>query len=447
MSGSGWSNQVVSQVVIAGPSGQLLVYSPTVGAGHLIASISGQAGTDPYGNAYHAGLAVGNQAGAYSSIDPFGNVFVQNSAGKIVDQIASGDGSVRVYNSSGAGLGNLIASVAPAGSSDSFGNVYDAGVTAYVVDVNSLRMAVNLNVSSVGGNAGLSVQDIAHPPHSAPGAYGQGSGSGGLSRAVAFIDSGLVTVSDVDAVVSAQSQTHSAVTNGLVQALAGEVDLGATPTLIVNDNNGTATLHQALLSVPAAPGNGFSLYADASSAPAAITTSGIHGGLPMVQTDTGANTNANAGGATRISAIWTVPANDMQAGTVYELEVPYVATLEGNTFQLGLSVDGSGSFNASATLAAAIVGAGTQVQGFVRTVITVLTTGVSGTIQVFLDGAVQTAGVQTTYGNSAALTGRQLSTVIDTTASHTFRINSLWGASNASQTVTGYGSVFTRKGP
>lgn len=56
MAGSAWTNQVQNQVIIAGNSGQLLVYSPTPGAGNLISSISARAFTDPYGNAVLRGV-------------------------------------------------------------------------------------------------------------------------------------------------------------------------------------------------------------------------------------------------------------------------------------------------------------------------------------------------------------------------------------------------------
>lgn len=54
-----WQNQVVFPLLIINASGTftgLFVYSPSIGAGNLIASIAAQAGTDPYGNAYLSGF-------------------------------------------------------------------------------------------------------------------------------------------------------------------------------------------------------------------------------------------------------------------------------------------------------------------------------------------------------------------------------------------------------
>jgi hypothetical protein len=58
---------VANRVIIIGPGGELLVYSPVAGAGNLIASITGTAGTDSYGNTFVEGVA------AYAAIS--GTVF------------------------------------------------------------------------------------------------------------------------------------------------------------------------------------------------------------------------------------------------------------------------------------------------------------------------------------------------------------------------------------
>jgi hypothetical protein len=67
----GVSSQVVaSRVIIIGTGGELLVYSPTAGAGTLTASIAAAATTDQYGNhivqgtaSYGSGFATSEQAG------------------------------------------------------------------------------------------------------------------------------------------------------------------------------------------------------------------------------------------------------------------------------------------------------------------------------------------------------------------------------------------------
>jgi hypothetical protein len=48
---------IANRVIIAGASGELLVYAPSAGAGNLLASISGQATTDSFSNTVEEGIA------------------------------------------------------------------------------------------------------------------------------------------------------------------------------------------------------------------------------------------------------------------------------------------------------------------------------------------------------------------------------------------------------
>ena len=168
------------------------------------------------------------------------------------------------------------------------------------------------------------------------------------------------------------------------------------------------------------------------------------------QTDASTNTNANVVAATKISVAWTYPAKDANVGTIYEIEVPWDATMEGNTLELGLSIDAAAGFTNNVTFSGAIVGAGVGLNGTIRVKVqvTALGSGTTGKINVFVDGTVIQNGAAATFTNSTGFAngGRAKTVSFDTTVSHTFQVNSLWGASTAAQTVSGYGSTFTRKG-
>lgn len=206
-------------------------------------------------------------------------------------------------------------------------------------------------------------------------------------------------------------------------------------------------------STPATPSTGVKLYAEpvGGSAPTGVTmltSSGMAGRLPVVQTDIATHTNANSAGVITISAAWTIPANDAQVGTIYELEVPFQAVMEGNSLELGLSVNGSTSFTTDNVISGSIVSAGAAVVGTIRVKVVVITTGSSGTFNSFIDGTI-TAQAQTLFTNSGSLSGNAvgIGTAFNTTVSNNIRVNSQWGTTAAGQTVSGYGSKFTRSGP
>jgi hypothetical protein len=94
---------------------------PLAGAGNLIGSWAGAAGTDAFGNTYPQGLSValGAIAGAAITGSSFsGTDFVLNASGLFM------------YSGTPA-AGNLIISAAQAAGSDAFANAYNAGVWTY----------------------------------------------------------------------------------------------------------------------------------------------------------------------------------------------------------------------------------------------------------------------------------------------------------------------------
>lgn len=167
----------------------------------------------------------------------------------------------------------------------------------------------------------------------------------------------------------------------------------------------------------------------------------------VVQVDAGTGTNANVAGAHGISAIWNINSTDMNAGTIFEIEAPFQATMQGQNLELGLSIDGSATFTVNDTIGGGIVGAGIIITGIVRVIMQILTTGSSGTFNAFTFGSVGQASVVTSFTNSGSLNGNPaFGGAIDTTIAHNIRINSQWIVSATGQTVSAYGSKFTRSG-
>ena len=79
------SNVVIgSFVVVATPGGGIFVYSPTAGAGNLIASIAPQSGTDRYGNAYHRGIMDQDPSNTLQTVIDGGSITMTKLSGALV---------------------------------------------------------------------------------------------------------------------------------------------------------------------------------------------------------------------------------------------------------------------------------------------------------------------------------------------------------------------------
>jgi hypothetical protein len=106
----GWSNQVVraSEVIIAGSPDALFVYDGTPGPGKLIASIAAVAGTDPYGNAYQAGITSYNGTPNYisiaDSIISFSNGVLIENAGPFLNIGGTGGQAINIGLPNGSPL-------------------------------------------------------------------------------------------------------------------------------------------------------------------------------------------------------------------------------------------------------------------------------------------------------------------------------------------------------
>jgi hypothetical protein len=111
-------------------------YSPTEAHGNLIVSIASAAGTDAFGNAYPKGINVttGSISGTTITGTTITGSTISGTTFSGTDFITNASGSF--YYSSTPAAGNLIASIASADGTDSFGNAYLAGVTSYVVSSN-----------------------------------------------------------------------------------------------------------------------------------------------------------------------------------------------------------------------------------------------------------------------------------------------------------------------
>lgn len=434
-------------VIITGSAGGWFIYNGTPGPGNPPIAWGSNGTTDPYGNTLPNSATLGiASTGTFQA----GNTII-NRFGE--------------YGYGGApSSSNLNSSWTPGGNTDPFGNGGLEGFVHYdSFSGNWLATAVQS-----GGVAWFRAASIAGPWSQVAKLTTAFTGSADILSTLSGIQAFGKFTSSVNSVATAfaallttdTTNRYQVDSNGKIQwgpggVVAVDTDLyrSAAGVLTTDGSLGvgnllTLTTDQA---APSAPATGSTFYANSGGNPAAINQAGFAGALPLVQSDTTTLTNNNLTGANRVSAIYTIPANDLKVGTEYCIEVPFLATMAGvaaDTLELGLSIDGSTSYSTNNTINGAIVGGGVSINGVLRVYLKCVTTGAGGTINTWTDGSVNQTSATTTFANSGGLVGNlTAAAALDTTASHTIRVNSTWAVSNATQALTVRGSKCTRTGP
>ena len=343
------------------------------------------------------------------------NVFPLLIAGNTIVINASGE---FVYNGAPA-LGNLIASIANSNGVDAFGNRYYNGIISY---------------NPSGGAIATTVAELT--------AGGIRIGTGNAASGIGGASAGSITSNNTGSIqINTGAVNGTDVQNAVTFQSADASGIGVPNTII-----GAGALTMLDSSIVPTPALGASeLYVTSNSVYAEATGSGFIGELPIDQTDTSDNVNAN-NGTQGLTIQYTIPANDAAIGTTYEIEVPFNGVLEasGLAFKPALNT-ASVVTSLGDGVAGGFLGAGTGVTGWVKLIARIKTLGVAGTVDYFIEGGIGQNALHSS--NSEVLSSQSTGMPINTTVSNTLRVNSVWSAAVAGQTVSGHGSVFTRKGP
>jgi len=328
--------------------------------------------------------------------------------------------------------GNLIYSISLAGGTDKYGNVYYQGANSYD---NQVTPQV---VTRTAGNefaAGAAFQ-MAGTGGSAPAAF-YGGGSSATSGSEAVFTSGTDSNSDTGMNLT------------LVSEDAASSNYGASGPLAVIFGYLWLT-NQATPVTPTFTGS--QVYSNSEGTPSALTQNGFPGGIDLTQSDDTTITNTN-NGTVASTAAWVIPANDAQVGTKYVIEAEFSgvsapASPQTLGFKPSLNATALATSNGD-TLGATALPVSTGFTAKIKCTLKVLTKGTSGTCNIFIEGGyAQEANVQAGSGSNTGFFSSQITGhAINTTINNTLSIATVWGASSASQTVTGQGSTFTRKGP
>ena len=372
-----------------------------------------------------------------------------NQVKNLVIVAGTGTSGVFVYDPT-AGTGNLIASLTDA-TADPYGNVTKKGVTAYIVSGGDIY-AVNLNQVGPGGAPMVSLQDITSPPN-VPGGV---TGFVNSAQATVSLISGKETGGDVSASVNVQSATNSGITSGLVRLLAGQVQIGLNSTVIVNDqtNQESANLSVALPAAPSSPATGPALYSNASGNLATVTPSGLAGTMPVTQVDLSTHSAGNTATATDVTKVWTIPAANAVAGTVYTLRGHLTVntgqtTIETLTLGIDLNNSVTGPTTALATLGTAFNGGALNTSYDVPFELRIaVDANGADTPQVVLNATLADLSANRLSTNSANMHGHANGLTFTKASSNTIALYAQWGgAGGSAQNAQTIWSELVREGP
>jgi hypothetical protein len=184
----------------------------------LLISLASSAGADDYGNSFPRGILA--TAGVIQGPEFLGSDFIITAAGAF-------------FYSGTPAAGNLTASVASASGTDPYGNAYLAGIVSYVSIASGPAAgsyALQAGQVSVLGTPapGYFVHNVAHPA-AIPASIVAISGSGGCEI---VLGSGASTGSSTEAAVVVQDSTLSGLAGGVVNVVAGQLQVNGTPVTV-----------------------------------------------------------------------------------------------------------------------------------------------------------------------------------------------------------------------
>lgn len=249
-------------VIISGPSSGMFLYSPGAPRhGNLVESVT-EAAFDPFTNTTQPGFAsydnvfggVAQLHGALLKLFSGGNMLAQlgpaglsvlNSSGALIFSVDTARDAWFLYaNTGSAAQGALIASSASAAGTDSFGNTVPPGLTSYAAVAGTFpgTYAITLaDQQDIYGNtvASLLFNNLTHSPNVPPGVTAQTHNTIGSNL---NLQSGRTVAGSAPAEVQVQDSTSSGQAGGLVDVLAGALQV----TLPGADTYRTERFTQAL---------------------------------------------------------------------------------------------------------------------------------------------------------------------------------------------------------
>src|SRR5215472_4848178 len=443
----GWENSFFSLLIVNASGGftGLYVYSPTVGAGNLIASVSASSGTDPYGNALISGVTSYNPAAG----PPFEAISLQAGEVEFFSAAAlTGPWTGRATLAIDSGF-NLNIQPLTVNSNLS---LQVAGGTGAVVAASLLKVLATETITGAGGGQ-LVITETGGAPATPP---TQLIGATAADRALGVQVTGDAANFRLRVDTNGRHDWgpgNAATDTTLLRSGIGQLSTGGQLAVGVTAAPSTTAdleVHSRLgiteSAAPATPPAGFGfLYANSTDKFLHYKDeTGQDGTIPATQGDlTGITVTAAA--ATRITRNWNIPANNPAVAGLYRLKAWGNGT-EGSTAQ---NLTWSVFFNSAAiqSVTAAALTASGAFRWWVELILMINTIGAGGTCNVNLTGNWATTASPTVENSFTAGSAAVNGTAINTTALNTLALAVAWASTTGAPTISELASTFERIGP
>lgn len=348
-----------------------------------------------------------------------------NSFGATIMTINKSAATWFLYADTGSAVqGNLIASAAPAAGTDEFGKGFGAGVKAYGTGGSTSF------VQMLPGNpaqVSLSTGDAAELEVGSAGTIL--TGSGGTKVFTTRIKAPRMTgFSNAQARVDCSSISNDGTTT--------------PPEVAITATDGTDSTD--IFMHPTSSSNGNFQFTNSSGGFAAFSRN-MAGSFPVTKPDNTAVTVTQAV-ATDLTHAYSITGGDAQTDTVYTIKAGGFG-VQGSTQQnLTVSVSVFGVTLASRTLLGTTIPANGTFHWEFECIISVLTTGVTGTVTATSRFTWSQTGTNTNKETDSGGNTNTTGTTVDTTANTHLSMQAAWASTTGAPTITSVRSEFTRTG-
>ena len=393
------------RLVLDGVRGAIFVYTSGGPTGALIGSWAGMAGTDPYGNAYPAGLNVSQ--GSITGVTFNGTNWILNNSGLF-------------FYSGTPANGNMIISIAPASGTDAFSNNFPAGIQIYGT-----------------GNFGSS----------------SGNNSSSLSAGTLqffFILANLLTLNNSGVFL----YTGAGGSGALIAAMGSAAGTDQYGNTFPKGIYGQQLTLQNQGSAPPAFSGASIFYSGSAGRPRFKSSSGNDNVIQRADVNVTQVTVGNQTAFADISSAINYAAGEGAQSSEYEIEIDGVITTASagaaNTLSFRVAVDGT-TTGGQCTMGAVFLVIASTFAYTIRGRVYLITGGAGGTCAFATDGGCfkqgVNAGSSTTPVPTVALGANSGGAAgsFDSTVAHTITLQASWGGLNAGQTLTTFRSRLTRR--